>query len=1102
MSRSGRPIDQLVVVGSSAGGVDALGVLLADLPADLPAAVVVAQHLDTTRTSRLGEVLSARSRLPIVTVETRETLKPGTVYVVPANRHVEITDQHVNVHADAARRPTPSVDLLFETAAAAFGERLIAVILTGSGSDGALGAHTVKEAGGAVLVQDPETAAFPSMPRAPDPPLVDASAPLERLGAMIAGMLAESARDVGAAEPDLTPLLDRLRERRGIDFSSYKAPTIRRRLRRRMIASGVDSISAYLKYLETHPEEEQRLVADFLIKVTRFFRDPPLFDTLRTSILPDLVATATAEGRDLRLWSAGCATGEEAYSLAVLLAGFLSDRPDASRVRIFATDLDESALSFARRGVYPASALNGVPDELIARYFVERDGAFEAAKQIRNMIVFGSHDLGQRPPFPHMDLILCRNVLIYFTPDLQRRALDIFAYSLRDGGFLVLGKSETPRPLEQSFAPVDRRLRIYRRHGPRRFLLPSRLPPTVDVFSPRVETAPRTQASLEFALRQASEANRESRLVSGRAEDVIRRLPMGVAVVSRNYDIELINGAARELLGIHGAAIGQDIVHLAQRVPSAPFRNAIERAARGESVAVFNAIVEAESETRNPQTLTIQCFPDRLDPEGEIETLLLVVSDITPAVRDRRQHETTIAALREEVDSLRANADRLALSNRRLLAANRELTDSVDQLREQSDDLRIATAASQVAAEEIETLNEELQSSNEELETLHEEAQATVEELNVANEELQARSSELEHLAAAHSREQARLAAILAGMGDAVLVVDRTGKIVLTNTAYDHLVGALVAPFEPANEQGTPLSSMEEPIHRLANGEAFSIDFTAVGRDDGRYWFEATGRPLFGDEGGGVLVIRDITDRSVRRLQDEFLSWAGHELRTPLTALQSYLQMAIRRLEPNADERVRAYLAAASDQARRQTALVEELLDATRLRSGRFTFAKGPLDLVRVVERAVEIAQMLAHGQTIHINVEQAPVIVDGNAGRLEQVFLNLLNNAIAYAPGTDRIDVEMSERDGGALVVVRDYGPGIASEELESIFDRFTRGAASGRPEGNGLGLGLFIVREIVKAHDGEISVASKIGEGAAFSVKLPLSASDGSTPNEIEEQ
>jgi two-component system CheB/CheR fusion protein len=1088
MQASPAPIDQLVVIGSSAG-VDALGVLFAGLPASLPAAIVVAQHIDTNRPSRLGEVLGPKSELPIVTVQDEEPLRPGVVYVVPSNRHVEISDHHVRVHLNAARRPTPSVDLLFATAAATFGDHLTAVILTGLGSDGAIGAHAVKEAGGVVIIQDPETAAFPSMPRSLEAPLVDAIVPLDRMAETVTRFVDENWQALGVAtEAGLPRLLDRLRERRGIDFSAYKTPTIQRRLRRRMAASGATSIADYLEFLTAHPEEEQRLVADFLIKVTRFFRDTPLFDKLRESILPELIATAVKEQRELRLWSAGCATGEEAYSLAILVADLLEGNPTPPSVRIFATDLDESALAFARRGAYPASALADASPELIERYFTERDGTYEITKQIRSTIVFGSHDLGQRPPFPHTDLIMCRNVLIYFTPDLQRRALEIFAYSLRDDGVLVLGKSETPRPVEQLFEPVDRRLRVYRRQGPRQLLLPSRVQSRVENATHREPFVPRSQSMIEAAMRQSPSMSPEPRTSGARAEDVIRRLPVGVAVVTRTYDIELINSVAREYFGIHGAAIDQDVVHLAQRIDSKPLRRLLDRAAKGETTGPIELIADA-GVTGAEQTLSLLALPDRAGASGEIETVLLVVTDVTETVAARQRGDGALADKEREAAQLRESVERLAAANRQLLAANRELTDAVDQLREQGEDLRIATTASQVAAEEIETLNEELQSSNEELETLHEEAQATVEELNVANEELQARSVELEALASTHALEQARLSTILASMADAVLVVDRDGRPVRANSAYEEIINSLVSPFAPLNEHGVPLPPFEAPANRVAKGESFRVEFTAAARDGSRRWFEATGRPLHGEE-GGVLVIRDITDRSVRRLQEEFLSWAGHELRTPLTALQSYLQMAERRLGDGADDRIKAYLDSAVEQAKRQATLIEELLDATRLRSGHVSFPMEPIDLAPIVEHAAEIAQMLAKGQTIRVDAGKKPVIVNGNAGRLEQVILNLANNAIVYAPGTDWIDMSLERRDDWAEIRVRDHGPGIAPEARASIFERFSRGSQLRASQGSGLGLGLFIVREIVHAHAGEVSVDSTPGEGATFIVRLPLAS------------
>ena len=1085
--------DQLVVVGASAGGVEALSTFVRSLPPDLPAAVVIAQHLDPARPSHLGEILSRASALPVRTVDTHEALIPGTVYVVPSNRHVAITDHEVRVHADAERRPTPSVDLLLATAATVFGERLIAVILTGAGSDGAAGAHAVKEAGGTVIIQDPETAAFPSMPRSLAPSLVDAIAPVERIGPLLVDLIG-GAPGPGETpdDPDMRALLDRVRERHGIDFAAYKPPTIARRLRRRLATAGTATVADYLGYLDDHPEEEQRLVADFLIKVTRFFRDPALFTRLREQILPELIDAALGEGRELRLWSAGCSTGEEAYSLALLVADLLDERAAPPAVRIFATDLDDTALAFARRGMYPATALADIPSELIANHFTDHDGAYEISKRVRGLVVFGNHDLAQRPPFPHTDLVLCRNVLIYFTPDLQRRALEIFAYSLRDGGYLVLGKSETASAADRSFGTVDRRLRIYRRQGPRTMLPPARLPTAAETRPATGAPIRRRWPAMERAQTQAEGATAEARFVGERAEDLVRRLPVGVAVVDRRYDIELINGAARELLGIHGLAVGQDLIHLAQRVPSTALREAIDAVVAHDGARHLDPIVTTESATAETRHLTVACHPSRIGPDGEIETVLVLVTDVTTAVRAQRASTETATRQDAEVEALRETAERLAVANRQLLIANRELTDEVDLLREHGDDLVLAAAAAQVSAEEIETLNEELQSSNEELETLHEETQATVEELSVANDELQSRTTELEELATAHAEEQARLSAVLAGMGDAVLVVDSEGQKIRANAAYDELITTIDGPFIPADEHGTPLLPAATPQGRAARGEAFRLDFTA-GTDGDRRWFEATGRPLPGED-AGVLVIRDISDRNVRRLQEEFLAWAGHELRTPLAALQGFLQLAQRRVGPDADERLPQYLTLAVEQARRQAVLVAELLDATRLHSGRLVLTVEPLDLARLVTRVVEVAQVLTRGHTIAVEADGEPVMIAGDAGRLEQVLLNLLTNAIAYAPDTDRIEVRLHRRGNEVELTVHDEGPGIPADSLDGIFERFAQVDAAGQRGTSGLGLGLYIAREIVQTHGGSIAVHSAPGDGASFTIQLPLLASEDS--------
>jgi two-component system CheB/CheR fusion protein len=457
---------------------------------------------------------------------------------------VNITDSEINLSSEpSSGQPMPSINLLMETAAGIFGENLIAIVLSGTGTDGTEGARTVSQAGGTVIIQDPETAEFGEMPRSLAPSTVDIISPVEEIGPILKNLISgiavpeESSEEEGR---DLERFLDELHRNRGVDFRSYKRPTILRRLGRRMAATNCESLDEYSTYLEEHPEEYRHLIGAFLIKVTEFFRDPELFDHLEEEVLPGLIEEAREEERELRIWSAGCATGEEAYSLAILVSEVLGREAGLFNVRIFATDIDEDAIKFARRGVYPPSTLKGLSEEQIRRYFVEEDGSYQVKKQIRGMIVFGEHDLAQRSPFPRVDLVVSRNVLIYFSSELQRRALQLFAFSLRDGGYLVMGKAESSSLLADLFAPVDRHNKVYRRHG-QRFLLP-----------PTLLTSPTPKARLERSLgdrgilRARSEAQQQVPVLSqSSGEDLINQLPVGVAVVARDYTIEAINAAAR-----------------------------------------------------------------------------------------------------------------------------------------------------------------------------------------------------------------------------------------------------------------------------------------------------------------------------------------------------------------------------------------------------------------------------------------------------------------------------------------------------------------------------------------------------------------------------
>jgi two-component system CheB/CheR fusion protein len=888
----------LVVVGASAGGVEALAVLVGTLPAGFPAPIVVAQHLDPSRASRLEEILSRSSTLPVRTVEGWTRLEAGVVYVVPASWDVEIADGEITLR-ETSGRSHPSIDLLFESAARAYGEELFAVILTGTGSDGADGARRVKEHGGTVVIQNPRTARFPGMPSSLAPTTVDIVADLEAIGPLLYDLLTGAyTPPVPDEDRRMRNLLDQLRLRVGIDFSTYRQPTIQRRLQRRMADTGRETLEEYVRYLQRHPEEYQRLANSFLINVTDFFRDPETFDHLRTRIVPELIDDAHARGNELRIWSAGCATGEEAYSLAILVAEALGDDLDDFSVRIFATDLHADSVAFAGRGIYPPAAVENLPPALLERYFTRVEGGYEVRKLIRRLLVFGQHDLARRAPFPRIDLVLCRNVLIYFTPELQRRALQLFAFSLRQGGRLVLGKSESTSPLPEYFAVEDARLKVFRRQGERAAVAPGQVGQAPVDAAVAASAVPRVERAVERlrATRPAPPAGVD------RADRLLLDLPVGVVVVDARYDVHAINAAARSLLGVHTAAIGEDFVHLvAPRLPSERLRAAIDRALRGQPSSERYEVRAIDDAGPAPRQLEVSAFPQQRDAGGRaIERVTVIVADVgaardgdaaaRPPAREgldraaerlaglagTRRGEVA-AALREAAEVLRAAAAEverlgglvreLESARQELLGANGELTTTNAMLRAENEELLFGNEEAQAAVEEIETLNEEQQATNEELETLNEELQATVEELNTTNEDLEARGAQLEQTGIALEAERSRLAAVLAAMPDCVLVVDGMDRVVLANEAFQRSFGPDGSGLVPEDSQGRLLPPSASPRRRLARGESFTVQFTQPrAADHTRRWYEATGHPIHtpGQDGGGVLVIRDITDRRPR----------------------------------------------------------------------------------------------------------------------------------------------------------------------------------------------------------------------------------------------
>jgi two-component system, chemotaxis family, CheB/CheR fusion protein len=598
------------------------------------------------------------------------------------------------------------------------------------------------------------------MPLSLPPTAVDHVVELEQVGSLLYDLV-EGVKlpPTEKVEDPLRDLLALVSRRISIDFRQYKPTTIMRRIARRMAVTHNTTLRDYGQFLETYPDEIYELVKAFLIKVTGFFRDPEAFDYLKSTVLPVLIDRGRENGRVLRFWSAGCATGEEPYSLALLVADMLGAEMPEWSIRIFATDLDENAINFARRGLYPVNVLKDLPDEYRERFFEPKDQGHRLAKPLRQMVIFGHQDLNRGVPFPRIDLVTCRNLLIYLQPELQQTVLDLFAYSLhQSNGYLFLGKAEVARPGKATFEIVNKKWKIYRcTNGP--LTLPSQpssshtqmgLSPSArhnlshyfNSTEPVVAVTERLTPELDIAqLRRFNEG-------------LLRYLPLGVVVIDRSYHILTINGGARRMLGIREViANDQDFLHTVRGLPYAQVRNAIDTAFREHTTVPLPELELDPTVGGDGRYINLVVMPMQAEP-GAPDLVVISVHDATEQAQTRKRLEAVQSEQTRLVNDLSA-------ANKRLGDMNKELQDANEELQAANEELMLTQEELQATNEEFEATNEELQATNEELETNNEELQATNEELQTTNDELTSRTAELQELTREIIGERRRLAEIV-----------------------------------------------------------------------------------------------------------------------------------------------------------------------------------------------------------------------------------------------------------------------------------------------------------------------------------------------------
>ncbi len=696
----------IVGIGASAGGVEAFIALLKNLVTDTGMGFVVVQHLDRQKESRLTDILDRATAMPVGEAVDGVEVKPNHVYVIPSDRRMTISGGRLRL--TRRREHETLINDFFSALAHDQKEWAIGVILSGTGTDGTLGLQAIKAADGITFCEDEASARYSAMPASASASgVVDFTLSPDKIALELA-RIAE--RIAGAADEKVSDglrgILHVLREQTRVDFSRYKRSTIRRRIARRMVLKGVNSEAEYLEFLLRHHAEADALLHDVLINVTRFFRDPLTFQVLQKKVFPELVRNR-APNAPLRIWVPGCSTGEEVYSIAILLTEFLEKKKLHHPVQVYATDISERTIGVAREGLYPKSIRHDVTPERMRAYFTRRDGGYQINKNIRERCIFARHDVTTDPPFPRIDLISCRNLLIYFDPELQKRVIPVLHFALGVGGFLLLGTSESIGSFSSLFSVFDRRHKIFEKKAVRATRLT--FPPTG--WKPTPETRPPEETSFtgEMGVRKYGD------------RVLLKRLDLSGVLIDSEMRVLQFRGRTGFYLEHATGEATLDLLKMVHPDLLGSVRQAIRQA----------------TETQTPAKKT----GSRFDHNGQRHDVSIeVIPFRAPSGRELFLHVLfQSVATRSSTDGKSAaviGVDGAAVQDGHH-SGNRDAMESL------LEDKEIANEALQAANEEIQAINEEIQSSNEELETAKEELQSSNEELTTLNDELNNRNSEL-----------------------------------------------------------------------------------------------------------------------------------------------------------------------------------------------------------------------------------------------------------------------------------------------------------------------------------------------------------------------
>ncbi|MCP1488333.1 two-component system CheB/CheR fusion protein [Pseudomonas fluorescens] len=1212
----------VVGIGASAGGLQAVKAFFEHMPKDCGMAFVVILHLSPDHQSVADKIIQESTRLPVSQVDNTTPIEKNQVYVISPAHHLKMNDGYLAVSPSTREGGSHiAIDLFFRDLADAHKERAFCVILSGTGADGAVGLSRIKEQGGITLVQSPEDAEFDGMPLAAIEtqmadlvlPVVEMPQKLLELWRNAQSIILPTAddpeikttppateRDAAVAEQLLLDILIQLRAITGHDFKHYKRATVLRRIERRLQVTAQPDLAAYYNFLQGHPDETEALLGDMLIGVTNFFRDREAFEALERDVIPNLVKSledSVPHREQVRIWSAGCSTGEEAYSLAMLVAEQLALDASGAKMQVFATDIDERAITHGRNGVYPEAIITDVPPPRLRQYFAkEKNQHYRVRKEIREKVLFAKHSLLADPPFSQIDLIVCRNLLIYLDREVQRDILQMFHFALRPGGYLFLGSSESADGCLDLFVPVDKRNRIFRVRAGSSGI---RRAPTIPRGGYLRQSAP-SIALENKAPNKVSFADIHLRALEKAA-------PPSVIVDIHAQILHMSEGAGRFLRYVAGE-ITHNLLALVHPDLRLDIRTTLFQVQQS-NMPVTSRKIRVQRE-QAPFMVDITARPYR-DDATESDYVLVIFQE---SPFDPQQTDSTAVSHAENaiMGNLEQELQRTKLHLQDTIeqseVSSEELKASNEEMQAVNEELRSATEELETSKEELQSINEELLTVNYELKTkveetdkvndyltnliastdiatvfvdrnmrirwftpratdifsmlpvdtgrslmdithrldypeITEDAATVFESLSMIEREISGkdnrwyiarllpyRSSE-DHIDGTvltfidiTKRRQAeeelrlgeeRMRLVAESTHDfAIIILDDHGAITDWNTGAELIFGytkdeVLGAYYDLIFSPEDRSSGVPESELRAAREHGRGEDERWHVRKDGSRFYCSGEVTLLKSDSlqGYVKIARDLTghkrtqDEQSQRLmetqtkshlKDEFFAVMSHELKHPLNLIQLNAEL-LRRLPAtkaagSAIKAVNTICEAVSSQAR----IIDDLLDVARVRTGKLKLKKQQVDLIRTLQdiHGVVLADGHRRQVTLQTPSDHASLIVDVDPTRIEQVIWNLVNNALKFTPEGGQVQLVLSRSEGRAQLDVIDSGIGLADDSLEKIFDLF--GQAENQHlthQREGLGIGLSLVRQLVEAHEGSVSVHSKgLGFGCTFSIWLPL--------------